>query len=94
MPVLIQYAIEDGPITLHEVWRQPIGETLDLIETFCDYAVVGFNLTFDWFQLVKCYTVFRLCPRKWIPLSMSMRLPCSNRKAKTAHASSPRRPWT
>jgi len=68
MPVLIQYAIEDGPITLHEVWRQPIGETLDLIETFCDYAVVGFNLTFDWFQLVKCYTVFRLCPREWIPI--------------------------
>ena len=32
MPVLIQYAIEDGPITLHEVWRRPIGETLDLIE--------------------------------------------------------------
>ena len=23
MMVLLQYAVEDGPITLHEVWRRP-----------------------------------------------------------------------
>ena len=34
--VLFQYAVEEGPITLYEVWRHPIGETLDLIEWFCD----------------------------------------------------------
>ncbi len=66
-PVLLQYALEDGPITLYEIWKRPIGETLDLIEWICQFAVVGFNLTFDWFHLVKTYTVFRLCPRDWVP---------------------------
>ena len=28
MMVLLQYAEEDGPIRLHEVWRRPIRETL------------------------------------------------------------------
>jgi hypothetical protein len=65
--VLIQYAVDDGPIMLYDVWKHPIGETLDLIERLCQYTVVGFNLSFDWFHLAKCYTAFRLCPRDWIP---------------------------
>jgi hypothetical protein len=65
--VLLQYAVDDGPIVLHEIWKRPIGETLDLIEWLCEHTVIGFNLAFDWFHLVKCYTVFRLCPRDWIP---------------------------
>jgi hypothetical protein len=32
MMVLLQYAEEEGPIQLHEVWRRPIRETLRLIE--------------------------------------------------------------
>ena len=65
--VLIQYAIDDGPIVVYDVWKRATGETLDLIERLCQHTVVGFNLSFDWFHLVKCYTVFRLCPRDWIP---------------------------
>ena len=68
MPVLLQYAVEDGPITLYELWRRPIGETLDLIEWLMTHTIVGFNLSFDMFHLVKIYTVFRLCPRDWIPV--------------------------
>lgn len=67
MPVLLQYAVEDGPIVLVDLWKQPIGDTLRLIEWICEHTVVGFNLVFDWFQLVKLYTVFRLCPADWIP---------------------------
>jgi hypothetical protein len=67
MPVLIQYAIEEGPITLYDVWKEPIYKTLRLIESWLDYCIVGFNLAFDVFQLVKLYTIFRLCPRDWIP---------------------------
>lgn len=67
MPVLFQYAVDDGPITLYEPWKRPIGETLDLIEWMMTHTVVGFNMTFDHFQLVKIYTTFRLCPRDWIP---------------------------
>ena len=67
MPVLFQYAVEAGPITLYDVWKHPVGETLDLIEWFLTHTVVGFNLSFDMFQLCKTYTTFRLCPRDWIP---------------------------
>lgn len=67
MPVLLQYAVEDGPITLYEVWKHPIGETLDLIEWMMEHTICGFNLVFDHFMLVKLYTTFRLCPRDWIP---------------------------
>lgn len=67
MPVLLQYAIEDGPITLYDIWKEPIGKTLRLIESWLDYCIVGFNLSFDVFQLVKLYTIFRLCPLDWIP---------------------------
>jgi hypothetical protein len=67
MPVLLQYAVNRGPITLYEIWRRPVGKTLDLIEWLMTMTIVGFNLSFDMFQLVKVYTIFRLCPRDWIP---------------------------
>ena len=67
MMVLLQYAEEDGPIVLYEVWRRPIRETLTLIEWICQHTVVGFNVAFDWFHIVKVYTVFRLCDPDWIP---------------------------
>ena len=67
MMVLLQYAEEDGPIVLHEVWRRPVHETLRLIEWLCEHTVVGFNIAFDWFHIVKVYTIFRLCDPNWIP---------------------------
>ena len=68
MPVLFQFAIEDGGIELYDVWKEPIGKTLALIESWLDKTIVGFNLAFDWFQIVKTYTIFRLCDPNWIPL--------------------------
>ena len=67
MPVLLQYAVENGPISLYDVWKEPIGKTLRLIESWLEYCIVGFNLSFDVFQLAKLYTIFRLCPPEWIP---------------------------
>jgi hypothetical protein len=67
MPVLLQWALDEGPISLHEIWRRPIRETLTLIEWLCEHTVVGFNLSFDWFQIVKLYTIFRLANPDWIP---------------------------
>lgn len=57
--VLIQYAYDDGPIHLYEVWKEPVEKTLKLIEEFTEHDFVGFNNSFDWFHLCKCYTVFR-----------------------------------
>lgn len=67
MMVLLQYAIDDGPIRLYDVWKHPVGETLDLLEEICGYTVVGFNLVFDWFHIQKIHSIFSLCPRNWIP---------------------------
>ena len=67
MPVLLQWAEDDGPIHLEELWKNPIGDTLDLIKWICNHEVVGFNLAFDIFHLAKCYTIFNLFPRDWIP---------------------------
>jgi hypothetical protein len=65
--VLLQYAYDDGPITLYEPWREPIGKTLQLIEEFMRHNIIGFNLAFDMFLLAKMYTIFRLFPIDWIP---------------------------
>jgi hypothetical protein len=67
MPVLFQYAVDGGNIVLYDVWKHTVGETLDLIEWMLTHTMVFFNAAFDMFHLAKCYTVFRLCPRDWIP---------------------------
>ena len=58
--VLIQHAYGDGKIHLHEVFREPISHTLNLIEGFCHETVCGFNLAFDWFHLCQTYTTLSL----------------------------------
>lgn len=61
MPVIIQYAFNDEPkIYIHEFWKVPIKDSLDLIERICECCVVGFNLSFDWFHLQKLHAVFSL----------------------------------
>jgi hypothetical protein len=62
--VLLQYAIDDGPVILHEVWREPIAATLNVIERIINDSdgVVGFNLAFDMFHLCQLYTVLSRLP--------------------------------
>lgn len=58
--VIVQYAYDDGPILIHNFWKTPAIESMKLIESFCECAVIGFNLAFDWFHLSKIYTMFSL----------------------------------
>lgn len=58
LAVTIQWAEDDGPITIHEVWREPIRATIELIEYMMEREVCGFNLAFDHFHLSKLYTTF------------------------------------
>lgn len=60
MCVLIQWAEDDGPINLFNVWDEPICDTLNLIEKLMDNEVCGFNLSFDHFHLCKLYTTLSL----------------------------------
>ena len=68
MMVLFQYAEgKDGEIHLHEIWKEPVGKTLDLFEYVADNIVVGFNLAFDWFHIQKIHSMWSMLPRDWIP---------------------------
>jgi hypothetical protein len=58
--VLLQYAEDDGKIVKWDIWKNPIGETLELLEWMAARPVCGFNLAFDWFHIAKCYTTFSL----------------------------------
>lgn len=61
--VLIQWAEDDGPIQLYNVWKEPVQKTLELIEYICTQPVCGFNLAFDWFHLCQTYTTLSLLPK-------------------------------
>lgn len=67
MPVLLQYKLDNDEIKLHEFWRTPVQESLELIEFIMGCCNVGFNLAFDHFHLSKIYTTFLLCDPDWIP---------------------------
>ena len=58
--VLLQYAFNNGPITLVNVWKQPICETLELIECMMKEELCAFNMVFDHFQLCKIYGMLEL----------------------------------
>lgn len=67
MPVLLQYAVEEGPIILYEIWKEPVSKTLELIESFLENILVFFNTTFDFFMLSKLHSIWSLLPGDWIP---------------------------
>ncbi len=60
VPVLIQYAENDGPVVLHDIWTTPMEETIALIDWFLTEDLVFYNATFDWFHLVKIYSMLNL----------------------------------
>lgn len=70
LPILIQYAYDDGPVVLHNIWTEEIEDTLQLITDICDHpeGVCGFNLAFDWFHICKVYTIWRLLDATLLPM--------------------------
>lgn len=61
--VLIQYAKDDGDITLWPIFDKPVRETISLIESIVDDTVCGFNLVHDWFHISKTYNVLKELPQ-------------------------------
>lgn len=64
VPVIIQYAKDEGEIQIYNFWKNPIQKSLDLINEICSDIVVGFNLAFDWFHINKIYNIFNKWPNK------------------------------
>ncbi len=58
--VLLQYAEDDGEIKLHSLWKETVGETLQLFEYIANQDVCGFNLAFDWFHIAKLFSMFSI----------------------------------
>ncbi len=58
-PVIIQYQVGNGEPMIHNFWTNKISSSIELILTLMHNpdGVVGFNLTFDHFQLQKIYTL-------------------------------------
>ena len=57
VPVLLQYAQDDGPITCYDLWLEPIDKTIELLLTLSKHNIIGFNLVFDWFHIYKFFTM-------------------------------------
>ena len=57
VPVLLQYAYDDGPILCHDLWLEPIDKTIELILNISKTNIIGFNLVFDWFHIYKFFTM-------------------------------------
>ncbi len=62
MMVLLQYAKDDGEIKLYDVWKNPISETLALLEWVASQEICMFNAAFDWFHISKIYATFSMFP--------------------------------
>lgn len=58
VPVLLQYAVDDGPTILHHLWLEPIEKTLSLIRQIVAERVVAHNLRFDFFLLAKFFNMW------------------------------------
>src|SRR4051812_16384947 len=56
--VLLQYAVDDGAIILHDVWLHTVIENLRVFDRIINHkeGVCGFNLAFDWFHICQMYT--------------------------------------
>ncbi len=72
--VLIQYQFNDGPIYLYEVWKMPVRTTINLLEWFMKYDIVGFNLVFDHFHITKLYNLLiKVKDKSLLPLISEIR---------------------
>jgi hypothetical protein len=58
--VTIQYAEDKGPVTIHEVWRRPIRDTIQLLEWMMTQDLCGFNMAFDHFHYCQLWTTLML----------------------------------
>ncbi len=67
LPVLFQYAVDDGDIELYDVWKNPVYKTLELIEWMLTHTMIFFNASFDFFHIAKIHTIWSLLPRDFIP---------------------------
>lgn len=85
----IQWKRDDGPTTVHLVWDEPAGKTVELIEKMMDEELCGFHLSHDHFQMQKGHNILRLLDpsrpptvRGWLAVQReAVRGPCIKPKS-------------
>jgi hypothetical protein len=70
--ILIQYQIEEASgslsqVFLHNIFKETVQSTLNLIELLCENNIVGFNLAHDMFHLSRTYGTLSLLPKDSVP---------------------------
>ena len=70
--VLIQSAIDRGPVRLHSVFENTCLDTLNLLDEIIYHpgGVCGYNLAFDWFHVCQTYTTLMLLPSHEYPIDI------------------------
>jgi DNA polymerase I-like protein with 3'-5' exonuclease and polymerase domains len=63
--ILIQYAVGNEEPKIHDIWLEPVGKTLSLIEMIMHHSggVVGFNNTHDSYHYNMTYGVLSMLPK-------------------------------
>lgn len=65
LPILLQYSEDDNEdIILYNFWTNKISKTLELIEYLVQNNIIGFNIIYDWFHIIKIYNIFSLVEDK------------------------------
>jgi hypothetical protein len=65
--LLWQYAVDDGPIRMHDVFLKPVSETLELLEWFTTQEPCAWHMAFDWFHVVQQFNVMKQISNKSVP---------------------------
>lgn len=76
--ILIQYykekyssykpvSIDVNKVSIHNIFKKPVIETIELIEDIVNNYIIGFNLSHDWFHLSRTYNILKLLPQNKLP---------------------------
>lgn len=88
--VLIQWARDDGPIHLHNIWTEPVYKTLRLIELMMEEELCGFNLAHDSFHINRTYCVLKELPLSTPPKIADYRAVEQTDKVKDTYCCKPK----
>ena len=67
--VLIQWQVDNGEIVLWEVFKESFADTIAILEAMTGLTLIGFNLTFDGFHIVKLNNLLMEFVRQFPDLS-------------------------
>lgn len=59
---LIQWAEDSGDIHIHNIWKEPVEKTLELISWMMEGDICGYNLSHDSYHFIRTYNILSFLP--------------------------------